>query len=314
MTVIDGECFLREGGKDIGNQIPLSDTFAAAVKASGLTAISTTVGGCNVSQRRLRTMEETRAFAAAIDTVIASQPGLLLKIQRYEDLTEAKRSGRLGILFNTQGTDELNGDPARLSELVKLGVRMFQLTYNNAALSGDGCMEPRNGGLTVFGRDVIATIEAERCILDLSHVGRRTTADAIAAARRPCVISHAGCNAISRNARNVDDAEIKAIAEKGWGLRQSSSCRCFRSSGQCHREDVIAHVEHALRVAGEDHVSIGTDGEVGPLQIDEAYREAQRKVTAARVSAGGRHRPGWGARLPLCTRIQRSQPVRVAGR
>ena len=285
MTVIDGECFFREGGKDIGNQIPLSESFAAAVRASGLTAISTTVGGCNVSQRRLRTMEETRAFAGAIDTVIASRPDLLLKIQRAADLTEAKRSGRMGILFNTQGTDELDGDPARITELTKLGVRMFQLTYNNGALTGDGCMEPRNAGLTVFGRDVIAAIESEHCLLDLSHVGQRTTAEAIAAARQPCLISHAGCNAISRNPRNVDDTEIKAIAKKG-GVFGIFFMPMLRQSGQCQREDVIAHLEHAVQVAGEDHVSLGTDGEVGPLVVDEAYREAQRKITAARVSAG----------------------------
>jgi membrane dipeptidase len=170
--------------------------------------------------------------------------------------------------------------------LAKAGVRAFQLTYNKAALTGDGCLESRNAGLSDFGREVIAAIESEKCLLDLSHAGRRTTAEAIAAAKGPCAITHAGCNAVNPHPRNVDDTEIKRLANKG-GVFGVYFMSYLRKLGQCHSEDVIAHVEHAIDVAGEDHVSVGTDSDIVPLVLDDAYREWWRtKVCEPRVRAG----------------------------
>jgi len=279
MTVIDGKCFLREGAGYVGPEVPVSESFAAAVKASGLTTICTTVGGS-------RAFAETAIFIEKTDGAIGSRPDLLLKVQAADDLEEAKRSGRLGVIYDVQGTSELGGDSERVPALAKLGVRVFQMTYNKAALVGDGCLESRNAGLSEFGRNVISLIEAEKCLLDLSHAGKRTTAEAIAAATRPCAITHAGCNSINQHPRNVDDSEIRAVAEKG-GVFGIYFMSYLRREGQCHREDVIAHVEHAIDIAGEDHVSIGTDGDVGALILDETYREHWRtKVVEPRVRAG----------------------------
>ena len=279
LVVIDGKCFLRHGGRYIGNGAALTDDYLADVRASGLTAISTTVGGS-------RTLEETVAFIARTGEALASRPDALLKIDRAADIVKAKQSGRLGVIYDTQGTHELDGRVERVALLAKLGVRVFQLTYNKAALAGDGCLEGRDAGLSDFGRDVIAAIEAEHCLLDLSHAGRRTTAQAIAASKGPCSITHAGCNAVNSHPRNVDDTEIKAIADKG-GVFGIYFMTYLRRSGQSLREDVLAHIEHAIAVAGEDHVAIGTDGDIGPLVLDDAFREYWRvEVCEPRVRAG----------------------------
>src|SRR5438046_3016741 len=103
----------------------------------------------------------------------------------------------------------------RLTEMKKGGVRAIQLTYNLANLSGDGSIEPRNGGLTNLGRDTIRRIESEKLLLDLAHGGARTIDDAIAFAQRPLTISHTGARAITDHPRNVSDAAIKAVADKG---------------------------------------------------------------------------------------------------
>ncbi len=279
MIVIDGKGFLCPGGKYVGNGAPLSDDYLADVRASGLTAISTTVAGS-------RSFDGSAAFIARTDEAIASHPDVLMKINGAADIIAAKQSGRLGVIYDTQGTHELDGKAERVSELAKLGVRVFQLTYNKAALAGDGCIERRNAGLSDFGHDVIAAIEAEHCLLDLSHVGRRSTAEAIAASKGPCSITHAGCNAVNPHPRNVDDAEIRAIAEKG-GVFGIYFMTYLRSAGQSVREDVMAHIEHAIAVAGEDHVTIGTDGDIAALVLDEAFREYWRvEVCEPRVRAG----------------------------
>src|SRR5207248_1757214 len=103
----------------------------------------------------------------------------------------------------------------RISVLKGLGIRVMQLTYNVRNLSGDGCLEPGNGGLSRLGRATIDRIEREKLLLDLSHAGQRTTAEAIAAAIRPPTISHTGCRALHDNPRNQWDPELRACAEKG---------------------------------------------------------------------------------------------------
>jgi len=278
MLIIDGKCFFRDAERYIGPEGTMTEDFLATIRASGLAAISTTVGGS-------RTIEGTLAFIAKTDEAIASRLDTVMKVNQASDITSAKQSGRLGIIYDIQGTHELAGDTQHVAVLARAGVRVFQLTYNKAALAGDGCLERRNAGLSDFGRDVIAAVESERCLIDLSHAGRRTTAEAIAVAKAPCAITHAGCNAVNPHPRNVDDTELRAIAKNG-GVFGVYFMSYLRKLGQCHREDVIAHIEHAIDVAGEDHVAVGSDSDIGPLVLDDAYREWWRtKVCEPRVRA-----------------------------
>ena len=103
----------------------------------------------------------------------------------------------------------------RIAEMKKNGIRAVQLTYNLANLSGDGSIEPRNAGITNLGRDTIRRIEAEKLLLDLAHGGARTIEEAIAFAKRPLTISHTGARALYDHPRNVTDAAIRAVADKG---------------------------------------------------------------------------------------------------
>ncbi len=128
-------------------------------------------------------LAETSTFIVNTDAALASRPDAFLKIDTAADLVTAKQSGRLGVIYDTQGTIELGTKADNVGVLGKLGVRVFQLTYNKAALVGDGCLEPRNAGLSDFGHDVITAIQSARCLLDLSHAGRRTAAEAIAASK-----------------------------------------------------------------------------------------------------------------------------------
>ena len=82
-------------------------------------------------------------------------------------------------------------------------------------MRGDGSLEPRNSGITKLGRDTIRRIEAEKLLLDLAHGGARTMAEATAFAKRPLVISHTGARALTDHPRNIADATIRAVADKG---------------------------------------------------------------------------------------------------
>jgi membrane dipeptidase len=277
--VIDGQ----------GGAGDLSDVAAAmkALKSSGVTAVSTTVGTVGNAPGRLDTVVSDIANGNAF---IDAHPDALMRVESAADLRLAKSSGRLGFIYNTQDTVALEGDVTRIETLRGLGVRVIQLTYNKRGLAGDGCLEPGNAGISDFGRQVVAAVNDQRIVLDLAHGGERTIAEAAAASKAPPLISHAGCRALVDNPRNVSDAAMRGVAVKGGvvGIYVMSYLRS--GIGQpvldVRREDLIAHLEHALTVCGEDHVGIGTDGSVLPLVLDERTRGWLKKHYDDRVTAG----------------------------
>jgi membrane dipeptidase len=122
-------------------------------------------------------------------------------------------------------------------------------------------------------------------LVDLSHCGRRTAADAIKASTRPVAFTHTGCAALADHPRNRTDAELRAVADKG-GVSGIYIMPYLNDGHQPTAEHVVAHLEHAIDVAGEDHVSIGTDGGISPETIDDAFRQNFADNVRARREAG----------------------------
>jgi membrane dipeptidase len=167
----------------------------------------------------------------------------------------------------------------------KDGVMTVQLTYNNRNLSGDGALEPDNAGLSKLGRATIERIEAEKLLLDLSHGGAKTMAQAAAHAKRPMVISHTAARALYDHPRNTGDETIRAVAAKG-GVVGVYFMPFLRADSQPTGDDLIRHIEHVANVAGEDGVGIGTDNGVLPLEITEESRKRNREWANQRIKAG----------------------------
>lgn len=215
----------------------------------------------------------------------AANPDRLLQVRSAADILAAKRDRKFGIIVGTQDSCMVAGDLDRLAQLKKDGVMTVQLTYNNGNLAGDGALEPRDAGLSKLGRRTIARIEAEKLLLDLSHGGARTMAEAAAAARRPLVISHTGARALTDHPRNTADATIRAVADKGGVIGvyfMPFLAADMKPSGAA----LIAHVEHIANVAGEDHVGIGTDNGVMPIVLDQKSKQRMDDWTEERIKLG----------------------------
>jgi len=179
--------------------------------------------------------------------VCATHPDRLLKFSSASDLLEAKRSGRLAIIYGFQDTTPLGEDLDRLDTFRALGLRIVQLTYNKRNLVGDGCLEPGNAGLSRFGNALVERMNATAMLIDLSHCGQRTTEEAIAASKRPVAITHSGCNAVYAHPRNKNDDTLRRLAARG-GVIGIYHMPYLRSAGPPTSDDVIAHIEHALDV------------------------------------------------------------------
>jgi membrane dipeptidase len=139
--------------------------------------------------------------------------------------------------------------------------------------------------LSVFGAQVVERLQAEGVLVDLSHSSERTCVDALALARRPMVISHSGCRAVADHPRNKSDAELRRLAD-GGGVIGIYFMPYLRLSGQPHASDLLAHLEHALQICGEDHVGIGTDGGITPFDDPAAHRRMLQADIDQRQAAG----------------------------
>lgn len=216
---------------------------------------------------------------------ISANPDRMLMVRSAADIVKAKREKKFAVLFGTQDTCMVGPALDRLAQLKKDGVMTVQLTYNNRNLCGDGALEPDNAGLSKLGRATIEAIEAQKLLLDLSHGGARTMAEAAAHAKRPPVISHTAARALTDHPRNTADETIRAVAKKG-GVVGVYFMPFLTLDSKPKGEDLIRHIEHIANVAGEDHVGIGTDNGVLPRTITEETRRQNREWHAQRAKAG----------------------------
>jgi membrane dipeptidase len=250
--------------------------------ASGLTLVNITLG---YVAGPMEPFEYTVKSIGAWDRVLRERPDSLLKVNTAADIRRAKAEGKIGVLYGFQNAAQVGDKLDRIDTFGDLGVGVIQLTYNPPNQIGDGSMAPLNRGLTPFGHEVVTRLNANRIMVDLSHSGERTCLDAIAASKQPISINHTGCRALVDLPRNKTDAELRAVAEKG-GFVGIYFMPYLNLSGHARAEDVVAHIEHAVNVCGEDHVGIGTDGDVTAIDDLEAYKANLAAEIAGRAKAG----------------------------
>jgi membrane dipeptidase len=260
----------------------MSDRAFAETMATGVTVLRDTVFPVG------NTADPWGDYQKAIGDFrqyFAANPDRLLQVRSAADILKAKREKKFGVVVGTQDSCMIGPELDRLAQLKKDGVMTVQLTYNNGNLAGDGALEPRDGGLSRLGRKTIERIEAEKLLLDLSHGGARTMAEAAAQAKRPLVISHTGARVLTEHPRNTADETIKAVADKG-GVTGVYFMPFLATDMKPSGEQLIAHIEHVQRVAGEDGVGIGTDNGVMPIVLDDKSRKAMDAWTEQRIKQG----------------------------
>jgi membrane dipeptidase len=274
---------------------PLSDAQVQDVRDSGLTCVHLTL-------RPVGTTAPDTAFTQAVinigqmESEIDSHPDAFARIRTASDITAAKQAGRTGLIYGFQDGVAFETDLSRLDELHRLGLRIVQPTYNRRNLLGDGCLEPANAGLSKAGFEAVEKMNALGILVDLSHCGRQTAADAIRASTRPVAFTHTGSAAQNDHPRNRTDAELRAVAEKG-GVSGLYFMPFLCEGRQPTAADVIRHLEHMLQVAGEDHVSLGTDGGISAETLTPEFKQRHaefvRQRRAAGISAPGENEDGY---------------------
>ena len=180
-----------------------------------------------------------------------------------QEVREAKKQGRTCVIWSVNGPPcpghmiEAEEELSWVQTWYNLGVRLMHLTYNRRNIVGDGCAEPANGGLSHFGRDLVKKMNEVGIIVDTSHSGKQTTLDAAHLSERPMVASHTACEAVFEHIRCKSDEELKAIADTGGLMGVYVLPNMLGPDATL--ATVLDHLEHAAKVIGVDHISIGTD-------------------------------------------------------
>lgn len=192
---------------------------------------------------------------------VAEHGDKLLLALSASDFERAKESSRTAVVMNFQNATMLEGDTDNVEALHALGMRSFQLTYNYRNLLGDGCLERTNAGLSDFGVEVVERMNTVGVMVDLSHCGPQTTLDGIEFSAKPVAMTHTMCAAIREHPRAKSDAAIRACADKG-GVTGICALGYFVGpdpGGETTIEHYADHIEHAVSIAGHEHVALSTD-------------------------------------------------------
>jgi membrane dipeptidase len=263
-----------------GGHLPLPQTDLDMVRTCGVDVVKWSIGGINAE------FAETVKDIAYVEQMIEVHPAYFTQVRIPADLGRAKREGKMGIIFSFESVDMLEGKLERIELFRNLGVRVMQLSYNRKSPFGAGVMEPNGGGLTPLGQQAVKKMNALGVAIDLSHANPQTSADAMAASAKPLIMSHAGCVAVHRHPRNKTDDQLRALANKGGVVGIYDLPYLTASPKQPTVDDYMAHMEHALTVAGEDHVGVGSDVPLNPFDTSPKGMAEFNKFEEARQKSG----------------------------
>ncbi len=254
--------------------------YMDAWEAAGVTCIFQNAGKVGMSiSRMLRLL-------ARFTYVTDMMRNFVYKAVTPDDIVAAKKQNKHCLYFSANGVPipqdwvSVQEELRYIRVFFQLGVRMMHLTYNRRNLIGDGCGEPSDGGLSDFGRAVIAEMNRIGMIVDVAHCGWRTSREAAEVSDRPIVASHTACGALYEHIRSKPDSVIRSIVDKG-GLIGICCVPSFLG-GKGDIAKMMEHIDYSVKTFGADHVAIGSDF----AYTSRMAAEQNRKLPPSRKTRG----------------------------
>ena len=255
---------------------PMSDLFEyarerryawgyEAARAGGWSTVTTANGLSTIGFEPELSFVEFSDLAAEIALMLADvahQGETVVKIERAQDILDARQRGALGFLPTVEHL-AMGAHLHHLDKLYGLGVRLAGLTYTRKTYTGDGQMERNDGGLSELGIAAVERMNDLGMIVDLSHASPKTALEAIAHSRVPTIFSHNAAKAVWPTARTRDDADFVACAERGGLICVTAVPNSLSNAPDQDINCVLDHYDYLVKLVGVDHVGIGTDTLIG---------------------------------------------------
>lgn len=212
----------------------------------------------------LPVMGKVRGLGRAIDEQIDELDETLARtrelrlVKTRADIEAAEREGVVSALLGIEGAHALEGDIDRIGAFARRGVRYLGLLHFSANEAGFPAYGrgKKDDGLTAWGRDLVVRCEDEGVIVDLAHINKRGFLDACAIATKPPIVSHTGVLGAFEHWRNIDDEQLRAVADRGGVV---GVIFCPKFLGGDGLEPVVKHLQHIVDVVGEDCPALGSD-------------------------------------------------------
>jgi membrane dipeptidase len=178
-------------------------------------------------------------------------------ITSKEDIENLSHN-EIGAILTLEGAEAIEEDIGKLETLYRLGVRSVGLTWNWANAAADGALEPRGGGLTNFGCDMVKFLNEKKLWTDVSHLCENAFWDVIEEAHYP-IASHSNAYSICPNPRNLKNDQIESLINKDSVIGITFVPPFLNKKGSAELTDIVRHIEHICSLGGEDHVGFGSD-------------------------------------------------------
>jgi len=284
-------------GYDIGKAHDDGHTNLKAMREGGLGAqffaVFVAANYTNGNRSAWRTLE---MIDTVKHDIIARYPNDFAFATSADDIERIHKQGKIAALMGIEGGHAIENSLRLLRDYYELGIRYMTLTHSNtndwADSSGDIDKPgiPHHNGLTDFGKQVVREMNRLGMMVDISHVADKTFWDALAVSSAPPFASHSSCRAISNVPRNMTDEMIVALAKKGGVVQVNFACEFLsQKTADASKEllpklataraennhalleqyrktvppatlaDVVAHIDHIVKIAGIDAVGIGSD-------------------------------------------------------
>jgi len=217
----------------------------------GLTAANCTVSVWEGFQATVNNIVE-------MNGLLEQNADLVLKVRSTDDIRRAKAEGKTGIIMGFQNAHAFEDQLGYVQVFKDLGVGVVQMCYNTQNLVGTGCYE-RDGGLSGFGREIVAEMNRVGVMCDLSHVGGKTSEEVILESKKPVCYSHCLPSGLKEHPRNKSDEELKFIADHGGFVGVTMFAPFLKNGINSTIEDYVEAIRYIFNIVGEDQIGIGTD-------------------------------------------------------
>ena len=210
------------------------------------------------------TVSVWEGFQSTVDNIVAmnqlieANGDLVTKVHTAADIRRAKEAGKTGIMMGFQNAHAFEDQIGYVQVFKDLGVGVVQMCYNTQNLIGTGCYE-RDGGLSDFGREIVAEMNRVGVMCDLSHVGSKTSEEVILASKKPVCYSHCLPSGLKQHPRNKSDEELRFIAEHGGFVGVTMFTPFLKKGPDSTIDDYVEAIGYVMNIVGEDQIGIGTD-------------------------------------------------------
>lgn len=179
------------------------------------------------------------------------------EIKNWSDFFKLKND-QIGAMLTLEGVDAIGNDLTKLHILYQLGIKSVGLTWNNANLAADGAGEPRGGGLTLFGKEIVKLNNQNQVLTDVSHLSEKAFWDVIELAQYP-IASHSNAKTLCNHQRNLTDQQATAMFNKGGTIHVVYHPPFIKENGHATIADLIKHIDHFCGLGGVKHIGLGSD-------------------------------------------------------